>query len=398
MSLRVAVLAAFPFPLPQGSQVYVAEQAHALARAGVDVTLLCYGHGARDDALLGTLRAAGITLAPAAAALSRTRLGAGPSARKPLADAALLATLLAAERRRPFDAILAHNVEAACIALTSRTLTGTPVVYVAHTLLGSELSAYVPGFAESVANAFGRRLDQFVARRADAVITLSTAATAALDAVSGGPVSHIPPALDPEPAPPCTEVHATCREHGLEAGAFAVYAGNLDAYQDLALLAAAARRLGQDDVVAVTHDPRRSAPSGLRLVRARDAAEVRRLLFGAALAVVPRRIAGGFPIKILNYMEAGLAILGFEDVVDGLRHGVDAWLLPRPAGADALASAIRSLRAEPALASRLGANARRVLETRFGWEHAIPRTLGIVEVLTDARRQRGLAAGGRLQS
>ena len=387
MSLRLAVLAAFPFPLPQGSQVYVAEQAHALSRAGVDVTLLCYGHGARDDALLATLRAAGVILAPAAAALSRTRLGAGPSVRKPLADTALLARLLAAEHRQPFDAILAHNIEAACIALASRTLTGTPVVYVAHTLFGSELSAYVPEFAGSATNAVGRRLDQFVARWADAVITLSTAATATLDTVSARHVSHIPPALDPAPAPASAAVHATCREHGLEPGAFAVYAGNLDAYQDLALLAAAARQLGQADLVAVTHDPRRSAPPGLRLVRARDAAEVRRLLFGAALAVVPRRISGGFPIKILNYLEAGLAILAFEDVADGLRHGFDAWLLPRHAGADALASAIRSLRAEPALASRLGANARRLLEARFGWKDAIPRTLGIVTALADARRE-----------
>jgi glycosyltransferase involved in cell wall biosynthesis len=152
-------------------------------------------------------------------------------------------------------------------------------------------------------------------------------------------------------------------------------------------LAEAARRLGRDDVVVVTHDPRRSAQPGLRLVRARDAAEVRRLLFGAALAVVPRRISGGFPIKILNYMEAGLAILAFEGVADGLRHGFEAWLLPRHAGANALASAIRSLRAEPALASRLGANARRLLEERFGWKDSIPRTLGIATALADAGRE-----------
>jgi glycosyltransferase involved in cell wall biosynthesis len=396
LGLRLGIVAAFPFPLPQGSQVYVAEQARALSRAGAEVTLLCYGHGQREDgggrATLDALRSAGVSLALAPAALSRTPLGAGPSARKPLADAALLATLLAAERHQRFDAILAHNVEAACVALAARALSGTPVVFVAHTLLGGELPTYAPIRLARAANAVGRQLDRQLARRADAIITLSAAAETALRPMASGPLCRIAPALEPVPPPSPQDVELACRSHGLAQGRFAVYAGNLDAYQDLALLADAARTLRPDEVVVVTHDPRRSAPPGLRGVRTRDTAEARALLFGASLAVVPRRVVGGFPIKLLNYMEAGRAIVGFEGVMDGFTHGVDAWLLPRGAGPDGFAAAIRHLHARPALAAKLGAAARGLLEARFGWSDAAARTLGLVAAVVAAPRAPGLAS------
>ena len=381
MTRRLALLAAFPFPLPQGSQVYVAEQARALARAGADVTLLCYGHGLQDDETLAALHEAGVRIRTAPAPLSRTPLRAGPSLRKLVADAALLGTLAAEARREPFDTILAHNGEAACIALAARPRLVARVVYVAHTLFENELCAYLPAGAARSARAkraigtLGRRLDRFLAARADAVITLTGAAAAALRPFARGRVTHAPPAIDAAPAPPSAEVGAALARHGLTRGGFAVYAGNLDAYQDLALLAGAAARLGRDEVAIVTHDPRRWPPPGPRVIRVASAAEARCLLFGAALAVVPRRCVGGFPIKVLNYAEAGLAIVGFEGVLDEFTHGRDAWLLPTSAGAGELAGAIRTLRGDPALAARLGEAARGLLGERFSWKSAIAAAL-----------------------
>ena len=42
---RIALLAAFPFPAPLGSQRYFGEQARALAETGAHVTLFCYASG-----------------------------------------------------------------------------------------------------------------------------------------------------------------------------------------------------------------------------------------------------------------------------------------------------------------------------------------------------------------
>jgi glycosyltransferase involved in cell wall biosynthesis len=388
--MRCAVLAAFPFPLPQGSQVYVCAQARALARAGARVTLLCYGHGVRGDGdgTLAALETAGVTLAPAPAGLSRTRLATGPSLGKPLADAALLAKLLAEHRRRRFDVVLAHNVEACAVALTARAATDLPVVYVAHTLFGEELSSYLPGWLARSASRLGHHLDRRMARGADAVVALSAAAETRLRAAARGPVERIAPALDPAPAPAPAAVEAACRRHGLGPGGFAVYAGNLDAYQDLALLAQAARLAGDGRVVALTHDAARATPPGLRVIRVAGSAEARLLLFGAGLAVVPRRIVGGFPIKLLNYMEAARAIVAFEDVAEGFVHRHDAWLLPRHADARLLAGAITQLLGAPELAHRIGQQGRLRLERSLGWDEAAQRTLALLAGVVAARGRR----------
>jgi glycosyltransferase involved in cell wall biosynthesis len=94
--------------------------------------------------------------------------------------------------------------------------------------------------------------------------------------------------------------------------------------------------------------------------------------------VLPRRRPGGFPIKLLNYMEAARPIVAHREVAFGLEHGVSAWLLAPDAGPDALAAALRALAADPALAARLGAGARANLAARHMWPALARRTLELV--------------------
>ena len=135
--MRLALLAAFRFPAPQGSQRYADEQARALAAAGADVTLFCYGRGdGRETGSLHVVRSAP-WLAPA-------RPSARLDLRKLPSDASLMRALVSAHRSAPFDALLAHNAEAALLALALRPWLRVPVVYVAHTLWEVELAAYLP--------------------------------------------------------------------------------------------------------------------------------------------------------------------------------------------------------------------------------------------------------------
>lgn len=354
-------MGAFPFPLPLGSQVYCAEQAGALHAAGADVVLVVYGAGAgappaaaRDVPVLRVPRI-----------LSPARLASGPSPAKPLADLALASVLLRAHRERPFDVVLAHNAEAAACALAARRWLRRPVVYVAHTLWRHELGAWAPPhLARSgapVLARLGARLDAALARRADAVIALTRAAADALRPHVRGPLAVIPPALAPAPDPTPEEVAAACARHGLAPGRYALYAGNLDRYQELDLLAVAAARLAAPVVVA-THAAHGVAPAPLRTVRAADPEAVRRLTFGAGVALLPRRMPGGFPVKLLNYLEARRAVVAWRAVVDGLVHGESAWLLDGAAGPEDWAAAIETLLADPARAARLGAGGRAHLE------------------------------------
>jgi glycosyltransferase involved in cell wall biosynthesis len=190
----------------------------------------------------------------------------------------------------------------------------------------------------------------------------------------------IPPGRDAAIAPAPAEIARTCAGFGLEPGRFVLYSGNLDAYQELADLAEAARRLAPLPVVVATHAERGAAPAPLRVLRlARQKPAA--LTFGAAVAVLPRRIPGGFPIKLLNYMEAGRAIVAHAPVADVLEHGDSAWLLAPGATPADLAAAIGALARDPARAGRLGRGARAALETRFAWPPLARRTLALCEAL-----------------
>jgi glycosyltransferase involved in cell wall biosynthesis len=253
-----------------------------------------------------------------------------------------------------------------------------PVVYVAHTLLGLELDAYAAPALAGWARRAGDLLDTALASRADGVLALCSAAAARLAGAARGPLEIVPPGLTPQPAPPAESVERACARCGVEPGRFALYTGNVDRYQDLDTLAEAARLVPELPVVVATHGERRTPPSQLRCARLLPA-ESRALSTACALAVLPRRRQGGFPIKLLNYMEAGRAIVAREGVAEGLEHGVSAWLLAPDAGAAELARALRSLAADPAAAARLGRGARARLESHHAWPALAARTLALAE-------------------
>jgi glycosyltransferase involved in cell wall biosynthesis len=220
-----------------------------------------------------------------------------------------------------------------------------------------------------------------LAARADALLVLSEAASRGLAPFARGPVRVIPPGLEPHPPPGEEEQRRACARAGVAPGAFALYAGNLDRYQDLDLLERAARTAPELPFVVATHAP---PPHGgaLRFVRVGDAAEARALTFAAGVALLPRRRPGGFPIKLLNYMEAGRAIVAWRDVAEGLEHARSAWLLESGAGPDALGAAARRLVADPALAARLGRGARAALAARHAWPALARQTLALVQDAT----------------
>jgi len=364
------VVAALPFPVPQGSQVYVREQVLALGRAGATTTLLCYGRGAGSTP-------EGIECLRVPRVLSPRRTAAGPSLVKPLADAALAALLVSAHRRLRFDAVLAHNAEAALAALAARRFTRVPVVYVAHTLWAFELGCYAPPALARPAGSLGERIDGALAARADAVLALSDAAARRLAPFARGPVCVIPPGLETRPPPARDEQQRACARAGVEPGRFALYAGNLDRYQELGDLEGAARALPGISVLVATHAAPRRRPGALRFARVADASEARALTFAAAVAVLARRRPGGFPIKLLNYMEASRPIVARRDVAEGLEDGVSAWLVDPDAGPQALADAIHALVADSERAARLGAAGRARLEARHSWPELAARTLAL---------------------
>ena len=373
---RLALLGAFTFPAPEGSQVFLRDQALALAKAGARVSILCYGHGVGSAP-------PGLPLIDVPSAISPRSYRSGPNLHKLLADATLVAHTRRAVRERGIDAILAHNAEAALVALASRS---APTLYVAHTLLEEELSAYAPrAFAGAIAR-IGRGIDRFLVRRVDATIALGEPAAERLRQNARSPVEVVPPGVSRLPPPDPAEVAATCARHGLEPGGFALYAGNLDAYQEIEVLREVARRLPERIIAVATHD------GGADLSPLRVAVvppeQVRTLTHGAAVAIATRRRRGGFPIKILNYLEAGRPIVAREGQAETLRDGENARLLAHAADAGSFAEAIEALFRNPARAAELARAARATAEREHAWETIAERTLSVIE---GARRRRGRA-------
>lgn len=446
MTLRLLLVGAFAYPHDQGSQVYFQEQAIALRSAGAEVELLTYGappsaagspdgvtsDPARWRALDGFRHTTIPARARPAAALS------GPNRAKPLADLALARTLRRVAHHGPrshdaasasassasnsasrsassnrHDAILAHHVEAAAIALASLPRPRPPIVFCPHTLLEEELPLYfkppdsIDSFEEDRDSSptrptarrrsrralverssalAGRVIERLIARRADAWIALTQASERVIQGGSPAPGARIaPPIADPRTDPLRLPPERVARAHGLEPDGFFLYTGNLDPYQDLPLLASLARVRGavreRFPIVVATHDPRAlrlAGATGVRVLPLARAAHLQALVATARATLVPRRARGGFPIKLANSLAAGTPVVALHGAEWGLVDGRDALIGELDQPVASLAAALDRLERDPDLAGRLGSGARATWAAEHAPERVAAKTLALL--------------------
>jgi glycosyltransferase involved in cell wall biosynthesis len=446
--MRLLLVGAFPYPHHQGSQVYFQEQAIALRSAGADVSLLTYAsdasRGNPSDRNVDVRRAAehwraldGFEHRTPPKWTSPTTLRSGPNWAKPLGDLGLAMTLrdaLASNRRRTdYDAILTHNAEAALIALHALPNPRPPVVYCVHTLLGNELSAYLrgpksraiasstlaPGAAGPLTRSFDRigdGIDRWIARRVSGWISLTHSSERVMRQFSSAPGALMPPPLpDPELALEPLNPTEVARQQALEPGRFFLYSGNLDGYQELDNLAAAAGELaGRSEspppIVIASHwvaprarafsshitrriDHRRSRGNdsgagravewaasmpGVEFRNVESVSEMKALLSAARASLVTRRAQGGFPIKLVNSLASGTPVIAFHDREWGLTHERNSLICGLDRPALALADAIERLASDDVLAKTLAAGARALYLERHLPEQNASQTLALL--------------------
>lgn len=299
--MRVLVIAPGPFPASRGSQLLVERTtAGLIARGhGVDVVVPRFGEAGRAEPF--PLRRAGLP-----------RLGRGidsrPDLRRAVDDVLLLREAL---RCRP-DVLVGHNVEGALVAGLAGAVLRAPAVYFRHTAFGEEIGCVT---GSPAAGRAGAVVESLAARLCQSVIQLAPHPTDGLP----GRAEEIPPPADPlerrvEPAD----------------GRTLYYEGNLDPYQNPSWLWAALSRARQAD-------PR------VRLLLGRGPEDRPP---AADLALVPRTIAGGFPMKLLAYQVAGIAAVCVESGAPGLVHGLDAFVVPGRGSASAFAEAVAAALAD----------------------------------------------------
>lgn len=331
--LRIAIVAACPFPSARGSQVLIRELAEGLAARGHQVHVVAYPWGEH----LVPIREIMVHRPRWFAFRCIARLPW--LVRKALWDGMLVITLCRVVYTKKIQVLHAHNYEGPVIAYLAKRLFGCPVVYHAHNVLSDELPAYFsrPGFRRC-ARIVGEVLDRIVPRLADVAVVLSPAQREALLVRSLPPerILLLPPPL-PEPGEVTAKIQATL--HPIK-GEFVIgYAGNFDAYQDLRLLVRALCLLRQGlpeaSLLVVTHDRdwTRRAPRELlascgrleaKVVVCRSFAEARPWLCAADVLVCPRSSWSGFPIKLLNFSAMGKPIVLSSGVAKGVGWSFEA--------------------------------------------------------------------------
>ncbi len=388
---RVAVVAACPFPTLQGSQLLIRRLAQGLQARGHHVVVVAYAEG-----LEGALT--GIPMRRIRAIPGCRALGSGPRAAKLVLDVALFAALVRLVREERIDIIHAHNYEAALVGLAASRLTGVPLIYHSHNALAEELPTYFRGrLTRRLAHALGAFVDREVPRRADHCIAICRELVGFLRARGVGAVDVVAPGGSPEEFPPRSseELDAIRRRFGIGSGPVLLYTGNLDGYQNLELLLASIGRVRgvvpDALLLLATHAAPRALPAclaqrrpGVRLVTADDFATVRDLLQIADVALCPRREWSGFPMKLLNYMAAGKAVVVSAGSAKAVRHRVNG-LVVADGSAHGYADAIVDLLQMPEMRAALGRAARRTVEDEYGWDRVIDQVEAIYAVVL-ARR------------
>jgi len=361
---RVLLISPQPFFEWRGSPLRVRFNAQALAELGYDVDLLVMPVGA-DKAIPG------VALHRAPNVIRAKKLAIGPSLPKAILDVALFFKAAALARRRHPHVI--HGIEdAGPIAAVLARRHGAKMIFEKH----SDPASYKKGFVRNLIMAAYRRVERFSIRRADAVIGTGPALVEQAQAIAPGkPVHHvfdIPSSLvEPDPAR-AAEARARL---GLPAGAvLALYVGSFAVYQGIDLLfrsiPAATRRNPHLHFAIIGGSPAEVAARRAELAAAGcadrvlflghvDPDELPHILAAADVLLSPRIAGRNTPLKLLDYLKIGRAIVACDNPANRLiLDDSNAQLVaPEP---DAFAAGIAALAADAALRERLGAAGRRL--------------------------------------
>jgi glycosyltransferase involved in cell wall biosynthesis len=242
-------------------------------------------------------------------------------------------------------------------------------------------------------------VDRHLPWRADGCIVLSADAASALRGLGVLPENlwQIPPgiAFDVKGKESATLLRD---RHGLGDAPVVLYAGNLDQYQDIGLLLQSFRRVvvARPDVrlVLASHSDSdlyrtqaisRGLDQWVHFVGLTDLEELGGWMEISDVAVSPRTVCFGFPIKLLNYMAAGKPIVASAGSAQGIRHLENGWVVSN-GDIEAFAQAILTLLEDRALADRLGENAQETANQVYTWGRIVVEIERVYETLVEAKR------------
>lgn len=381
---RIAMVAACPFPYPRGTPIRIFRMTEALSRRGHDVHVITYHLG-------NEVKEPGFRIHRIPDVKTYRKCSPGPTYQKLMVlDPLLAIKLFKVLKTYEIDVIHAHNYEGLFVSLCVRRWTRHPIVYDAHTLLESELPFYNElGLPERIKKGISQRLDLWLPKRADHIITVTERIKNKLIENAGVMPENttvVTNGVESEHFDVKPENHETYKK----AEKILVFTGNLAPYQRIDLLLQAFGRVLSErrDVrlLIVSDSPFSSYEPLASALKIREYIDVVKSEFNdipkhlarADVALNPRTDCDGIPQKLLNYMAARKPIVSFEGSAKNIKHGKTG-LVVENGNISAFAKATLQLLNDPILAQRIGANARDYVTSEYTWEKTAEKVESIYE-------------------
>jgi glycosyltransferase involved in cell wall biosynthesis len=318
----------------------------------------------------------------------------GPSYQKLAVVDPLLAfkVLRVAAKIKP-DIIHAHHYEGMLAALPAKKLHGYPVVFDAHVLLDGELEYYSIGVSNRIVGRVARFFDRRIPWQAEHVISISEEIRDQLCskyALPANRISVVPNGVEEQFFRGRSDLFP---QDGLRR---IIFTGNLALYQGIDLMldsfAKVLQTRGDVRLVIVTDSDatefkeRAAALDVLgRIDFLTPSLEVLPgLISSADAALNPRTSCPGVPLKLLNYMAAGTAVISFRGSSKYLQHE-HSGLVIDDGDTTAFAAAIVRTLEDGDLRVRLGRSARDFAAAQLTWARSAQGIEAVYDQVLEAR-------------
>jgi glycosyltransferase involved in cell wall biosynthesis len=308
----------------------------------------------------------------------------------------LVHRLLKISKTRRYDIIHAHHIEGLMIALAARAIgLNLPIVYDAHTLVGSELIDYGLQIGSGLKRLVGDFLDYSLARRADSVIAVTDEIKNAFERRAVQSANHvyvIPNGIEDSFIQLANKTRRYSTSSEFEESTAArmtapvfLFAGNTSTYQGIDLMlkafalvlqrvpGALLRILTNEPFTAYQRLVERLGISDKLSIMNVDMDELPRMLVQADVLINPRTRCAGIPQKLLNYMGAGRPVVSFAGSAKIVTNRVDG-LIVENGDIQGLADAMFELVANWELGKALSEAALKKILARYTWSNAAKQT------------------------
>lgn len=367
--LKIALIAACPFPCPRGTPIRIQRMAEALAEFGHDVHVITYHLGNKNGSYPFSIHRT-----PNIPFYRKTK--PGPTFLKLfLLDLLLAIKIIRLNAEIKFDVIHGHHYEGLLAALPGRLFSSAPILYDAHTLLSTELHHYNIPLPGRMLNRIAIVLDKTLPKMSDHVISVSKSIQETLeplDQTRQDWISVVPNGVEID-----LFLQTESKKQGGEDLVLG-YAGNFAPYQRIEILFQAFHYVIKEYPTAslelYTEDDPEGVSELIQAVGLNSAVRIFRTPFEdlpeklakTDILLNPRMDGAGHPLKLLNYMAAGKPIVTFSGSSHGLDHDNTAWIVVENT-ASSFAEGITKLIEDGETRARIGKNARRHVEEHHVW-------------------------------